>query len=156
MDETAPGDSAAAGHRAAGMMKVSSGLLIVLSTSVWLCLGCVPIRFTTSPGATGRIVDARTHSPIPGAEVVISRSTYPPPSPDKAFVNHRPPTVMSREGGLFSVPLERRLDLYFVPLDVFPRFGLLVVKRAGYETTCVPFWSRAVADLGAVEMKPQP
>jgi hypothetical protein len=63
---------------------------------------------------------------------------------------------MSRENGQFSLPLERRLDLYFLPIDIFPRFGLLVVKRQGYETTCVPFWSGAVADLGAVQMKPQP
>jgi hypothetical protein len=125
---------------------------ILFLFSAWLTTGCVPIRFTTSPGATGRIVDASTHAPISGAEIVISRSTYPPESPEKAFVNNRPPMVMSREAGQFSVPLERRLDFYFLPIDVFPRFGLVVIRCQGYETTCVPFWSRSVADLGEIDV----
>lgn len=137
-------------------MRAFTGLLVALFVGGWLCSGCLPMRFTTSPGATGKIVDAGTHLPITGAEVVISHSTYPPSSPDNAFTNRRPPMVMSSSSGQFSVPLERRLDLYCVPIDIFPRFGLLVVKRQGYETTCVPFWSRAVADLGEVRMKPQP
>jgi len=115
--------------------------------------GCVPLRFTTSPGATGRIVDSTTHEPIDGAEVVVSRSTYPPSSADGAFTNSRPPTVMSNDRGQFSVPFERRLDLYFLPVDAFPRFGLLVVRHQGYETACVPFWSRSMAQLGEVRLK---
>jgi len=122
----------------------------------WLCSSCVPLRFTTSPGATGRIVDAATHAPITGAEVVVSRSTYPPSSADGAFTNSRPPTVMSSDAGRFNLPLERRLDLYFVPVDIFPRFGLLVVKRQGYQTVCVPFWSRSVAELGDIQLKTAP
>jgi hypothetical protein len=120
----------------------------------WFGAACVPIRFTTSPGATGRVVDARTHEPLGGAEVLISRSTYPPSSPDAAFTNSRPPTVMSRETGQFSVPFERRFDLYFLPVDAFPRFGLLVVRHLGYETTCVPFWSKSIAELGDVKLNP--
>jgi hypothetical protein len=122
----------------------------------WFCSSCVPLRFTTSPGATGRIVDATTHAPVTGAEVVVSRSTYPPSSADGAFTNSRPPTVMSSEMGRFNVPLERRLDLYFVPVDIFPRFGLLVVKRQGYRTACVPFWSRSVVELGDIQLKTGP
>jgi|SRR6516162_4897168 len=121
---------------------------------VWICSACIPLRYTTSPGATGRIVDARTQAPLTGAEVLISRSTYPPSSPEAAFTNGRPPTVMSREAGQFTVPLERRIDLYFLPVDAFPRFGLLVVRHAGYETTCVPFWSKSVAELGDVKLNP--
>jgi hypothetical protein len=136
-------------HETASWLKI-----LFLLMSGWLGSGCVPLRFTTSPGASGRVVDATTHAAISGAAVLVSRSTYPPDSPDKAFSNGRSPTVMSREGGQFSVPLERRFDLYFVPVDVFPRFGLLVVKRQGYETTCVPFWSHSVADLGQIEVKP--
>jgi hypothetical protein len=62
---------------------------------------------------------------------------------------------MSQEEGQFSLPLERRVDLYFFPVDVFPRFGLLVVRRPGYETTCVPFWSKSVAELGEIALKAQ-
>jgi hypothetical protein len=61
---------------------------------------------------------------------------------------------MSSDLGQFSVPLERRLDLYFVPVDVFPRFGLLVIRHPGYETTCVPFWSHSVADVGDIKLNP--
>jgi hypothetical protein len=132
----------------------SIGPMLICCLMAWLCAACVPLRFTTSPGATGKIVDATTESPVTGAEVLISRSTYPPPSPDKAFANGRSPTVMSRDGGEFSVPLERRMDLYCFPIDVFPRFGLLVVKRPGYETTCIPFWSRSIADLGEIKVRP--
>jgi hypothetical protein len=128
--------------------------ILLLLMSGCLGSGCVPLRFTTSPGANGRIIDATTHVAISGAEVLVSRSTYPPTSPDKAFSDGRAPTVMSKEDGQFSVPLEHRFDLYCVPVDVFPRFGLLVVKRQGYETTCVPFWSRSVAELGQIEVKP--
>jgi hypothetical protein len=127
---------------------------LVICLGLGLLTACIPLRFTTSPGAVGRIVDAKTKQPLSGAEVLISRSTYPPPSPEAAFTNSRPPIVMSREAGQFSVPLERRLDLYFLPVDVFPRFGLLVIRHSGYETTCVPFWSKSVAELGDVKLNP--
>jgi hypothetical protein len=39
-------------------------------------------------------------------------------------------------------------------VDVFPRFGLLVVKHQGYATTCVPFWSHSVCELGEVPVNP--
>jgi hypothetical protein len=132
-------------------VKTSSLVIILL---VGLCSGCIPLRFTTSPGASGRIVDAKTHLPVPGAELVISRSTYPPASADNAFANGRSPTVMSSGNGQFSLPLERRFDLYFLPVDAFSRFGLLVVKREGYATTCVPFWSHSVAALGEIPVEP--
>jgi hypothetical protein len=60
---------------------------------------------------------------------------------------------MSSEGGRFNVPKERRLDLYLLPVDIFPRFGLLVIRHEGYETTCVPFWSHSMADLGQIPLK---
>jgi hypothetical protein len=133
-----------------------TGFLYVLISLLGLATGCIPLRFTTSPGANGRIVDASTRAPVSGAEVVISRSTYPPPSANAAYTNSRAPIVMSREAGQFNLPLERRLDLYFLPVDAFPRFGLLVIKRPGYRTTCVPFWSRSVADLGDIPLVSDP
>jgi len=125
----------------------------LLLLGMTLC-GCIPLRFTTSPGAKGKIVDDVTHAPISGAEVAISHSTYPPESPQKAFANRRSPTVMTRDDGSFSVPVERRIDLYCVPVDAFPRFGLLVIKRQGYLTACVPFWSHSVADVGEIRVTP--
>ncbi|HTL17537.1 MAG TPA: hypothetical protein VL793_09880 [Patescibacteria group bacterium] len=129
------------------------GSLVIACLLVLSCPACIPLRFTTSPGANGQILDAKTHAPVIGAEVVISRSTYPPSSPESAFSNSRSPKVMSGQDGSFSVPLERRMDLYFVPIDAFPRFGLLVIKREGYPTTCIPFWSHSVADLGQIRLE---
>jgi hypothetical protein len=115
---------------------------------------CIPLRFNTSPGASGVVLDSRTRSPIDGAEVLVSRLTYPPPSVEAALTNSRPPTVITTNGGQFSIPAERRLDLYVVPIDIFPRFGMLVIKHEGYESTLLPFWSRSVTDVGEVELTP--
>ena len=120
-----------------------------------LCLSsCLPLRYNTSPGASGVVMDAERHSPIAGAEVVVSQLIYPPPSVEAAFTNNRPPVVITDSAGHFSVPPERRWDFFVVPIDVFPRFGLLVVKRDGYESMMVPFWSRTVEDVGQLVMKP--
>src|ERR1051326_46864 len=119
-----------------------------------LCSGCFPMRFTTSPGAAGKIVDAQTRAPLSGAEVVVSNSTYPPPSAEEAFINRRSPIVLSDNDGQFSIPAERGWDLFFLPIDAFPPFGLLVVKRDGYEAALVPMWSRSVDPVGEVLMKP--
>jgi hypothetical protein len=125
------------------------GLLLLLASSA-----CIPLRFNTSPGASGVVLDSRTRSPIDGAEVVVSRLTYPPPSVEAALTNSRPPTAITTNGGQFSIPAERRLDLYVVPVDIFPRFGMLVVKHEGYESTLLPFWSRSVTDVGEVALTP--
>ncbi len=61
---------------------------------------------------------------------------------------------MTASAGQFSIPAERRFDLYCVPVDIFPRFGMLVVKRDGYESTLVPFWSRSTKCVGEVLMTP--
>jgi len=128
-----------------------------LSVSILLliwCSGCLPLRYNTSPGALGVVVDADRHSPVSGAEVVVSHLIYPPPSVDAAFTNRRPPLVTTDAKGYFSVPVERRWDFFVVPIDIFPRFGLLVVKCDGYEPMTIPFWSRSVEDLGQLAMKP--
>ena len=49
-------------------------VLAVAVASVWLS-GCAPLqtRYTSAPGATGRVVDADTHAPIRGALVTVTR-----------------------------------------------------------------------------------
>lgn len=116
--------------------------------------GCLPLRYNASPGVSGVLVDAERHLPIAGAEVVVSQLIYPPPSAEAAFTNSRPPVVTSDTDGHFLIPAERRWDFFVIPIDVFPRFGLLVVKRDGYEPMTVPFWSRTVEDVGQLTMKP--
>jgi hypothetical protein len=116
--------------------------------------GCLPLRYNVSPGASGTVVDDERHSPIAGAEVVVSQLIYPPPSADAAFTNCRPPVVTTDTTGHFSIPAERRWDFFVVPIDAFPRFGLLVVKCDGYQSMTVPFWSRTVQNIGEVSLKP--
>jgi len=131
--------------------------LVGLFLCITVCLsvsGCLPLRFNASPGASGVVVDADRHSPIAGAEVVVSELIYPPPSAEAAFTNSRPPVVTTDTAGHFSIPAERRWDFFVIPIDVFPRFGLLVVKRDGYESITVPFWSKTVQDVGELAMKP--
>jgi hypothetical protein len=62
--------------------------------------------------------------------------------------------IITASAGHFSIPAERRFDLYVLPIDLFPRFGMLVVKRYGYESAVVPFWSKSVKDLGEVALAP--
>jgi hypothetical protein len=99
-------------------------------------------------------LDSKTRQPIAGADVVVSRLTYPPPSAEEAFTNSRPPTVATEKDGHFSILPKREWDLFVIPIDAFPPFGLLVVKREGYEPALVPFWSRATKPLGEVLLKP--
>lgn len=121
---------------------------------VLICSGCFPVRHTVSPGASGVVLDSNTRAPIPGAEVVISLSTYPPDSAQEAFTNSRPPLVKTEQGGEFLIPPERGWDFFVVPIDFFPPFALLVVQREGYQPALVPFWSRSLKPLGEVVMKP--
>jgi len=128
--------------------------LVFLLICALSCSGCFPVRHTVSPGASGVVLDANTRAPIPGAEVVISLSTYPPDSAREAFTNSRPPLVKTEKGGEFLIPPSRGWDLYVVPIDFFAPFALLVVQREGYEPALVPFWSSSLKPLGEVVMKP--
>ncbi len=126
----------------------------VLLTVLLVSCGCIPLRFNTSPGASGIVVDAQTHAPIDGAKVAVSKLSYPPVCAEAALTNSRPPLVLTADAGHFTVPVERRLDFYVVPIDIFPRFGLLVVARDGYESALVPFWSSSNKELGEIPLKP--
>jgi len=37
-------------------------------------LGCVPMRYTSGPGAKGKVVDAGSRAPVPGAFVTMTRA----------------------------------------------------------------------------------
>jgi hypothetical protein len=139
-----------AGRAHAQLLLLSSTLLIALL----LLPACLPLRFTTSPGALGVVVDEQTRAPIAGAEVVVSRSTYPPASVGEAITNSRPPAITTETNGTFSIPPERAWDFFVIPVDAFPHLGLLVVKHDGYDPVMVPFWSRSTKPLGEVLMKP--
>jgi hypothetical protein len=119
-----------------------------------LCIGCIPWRFTAGPGASGTVIDSKTRAPISGAQVAISLCKYPPSSLDDALAAERDPKVTTDQSGQFSVPADRRWGIYIFPVDSLPEFGLLVVKHDGYEVAEVPVWSRSVANVGAIVLKP--
>src|SRR5215831_17427073 len=105
-------------------------LMLLLSA---LCSGCFPLRFTTGPGASGKVLDSQSHAPLAGAQVVISHSTYPPSSVEEAFTNRRSEVVTTDNSGQFLLPIERGWDFFVIPVDLFAPFGLVVVKKDGYE-----------------------
>lgn len=126
-----------------------------------LCSGCVIYHETDSPGAKGVVLDSRSRSPIQGAEVAVSQSFSPSLTLTNALAELRPPTVITDQAGQFSVPAERSLIFGFIlvwwPSMKFgetPRGGTLVLRRDGYESATIPFYSASVTNLGEVLMKP--
>jgi hypothetical protein len=105
------------------------------------CTGCWPLRLTTSPGASGVVVDARTHAAISGAQVVVCRSDFLPAQSSPVadtLKNARPPQVVTRANGRFSIRREHRWIIYFPSPMMAPATGQLVVRREGYETVMLP------------------
>jgi hypothetical protein len=94
---------------------------VALSTSL---AGCFPMHFTEYPGASGRVVDATTSSPISGAEVVVVLS-----SPEK---NGGPKTTVTDSNGLFSIRPEKQWGVYIIPMDYIGFFGRVTVSAPGY------------------------
>jgi hypothetical protein len=130
-------------------------LVIQMAVIALISTGCFPARFTTSPGASGRVIDARTRDPVQGAEVFVSRAFYkfytftnhtmegvaqegktiPPPEPpplNLALSKSRPPIVLTDADGRFDIPPVKRWGIYIVPMDIAPSHGALVVRRDGY------------------------
>jgi hypothetical protein len=124
-----------------------------------LCTGCWPLRLTTSPGASGVLVDAQTHSPISGAKAVVC---YPLPSPfetdwptfQAALTNTRPPLVISGNDGRFFIPPEHRWVLYHPMPMLAPALGFLVVRRDGYEPDMIHLVTDGTENVGTVFLKP--
>ena len=138
------------------------------------CGGCWPYEGTTSPGVSGRVVDALTGAPLKDAEVFVSKATaeFPsnafdpvtdqlkpgalpmPPSIDEAIRMARPPAVLTAEDGAFAIPRGKRWGIYIVPMDTFPPRGSLVIRREGYQNLLLPVSSWNVIDVGTIALKP--
>lgn len=111
-----------------------------------LCAGCLKLeRQVTSPGAKGVVLDAQTHAPLSGADVVVSRLFYlstNPPAISDALTNTRPPVVTTGKNGRFRIPAEQHRELivdYLIQPYHAPG-GTLIVQRAGYEPAAIPLW----------------
>jgi len=111
-----------------------------------MCAGCLKFEHqVTSPGARGIVLDAQTHAPLSGADVVVSRlyylSTNPPAILD-VLTNTRPPVVTTGKDGRFRIPAEQHHELvvdYLIQPYRAPG-GTLIIRRAGYEPAAIPLW----------------
>lgn len=128
----------------ARLMESMRNLLRVVMLG-WLCSGCL-LRLehnTTSPGARGVVLDARTRSPVNGAEAVVSRSTRVHPIVSEALTNARPPVVMTDKQGRFHIRAEKEWRLFVDYLVCRVRHspgGTLLVRRVGYQPTTIQLW----------------
>jgi hypothetical protein len=142
--------------------KFSITCLVLLS----LCTGCWPARITTSPGASGIVLDSETHAPIGGATVVVSRSNGhyvrlsdgervgDPPSIEQALTNSQPPQVVTDDLGRFSIRSKHKWIIY-VPIGrLMPARGTLVIRREGYRPDLVPLSTNGVQQLASVLLMP--
>ena len=78
-----------------------------------MCSGCL-LKLEhniTSLGARGVVLDAQTHSPLSGADVVVSRLWSDSPTASDALTNTRRPVVTTGKDGRFRVPAERHWNL---------------------------------------------
>jgi hypothetical protein len=124
-----------------------------------LCTGCWPLRLTSSPGASGVLVDAQTHWPISGATAVVCN---PLPSPFEAdwptfaaaLTNARPPQVISDKGGTFFIPPKHQWAIYHPMPTLAPARGYLIVRQDGYEPKMIGICTNGTENVGTVFLNP--
>jgi hypothetical protein len=135
-----------------------------------VCGGCWPMKVTTSPGASGTLVDG-SGKPVEGAEVVMSTAPYTfpptplvqergarlitdadrlPPTMGDINAGLRPPRVVTDSSGRFSIPPKRRWILYVVPMEDSPSEGTLLIRRPGYQDRIMRVHSWKTEELGNV------
>jgi hypothetical protein len=133
----------------------------ILCATVFLLIltaGCFPVHQRISPEVSGVVMDAQSHSPIAGVEAVVAYAWYPPPTTFEAFTNTRPPTVVTKADGRFSIPAaQRRIWVTILPIDYFYPGSTLLVKAQGYVPAIVPATSIGVEpiNLGEILLTPK-
>ena len=144
---------------------VGTGLLALL-----LCSGCFPMNVTRSPGVTGVVVDADSGTPVPGAEVLVSKAIFEgdhgtasvgatsaptvPPLSD-ALAAARRPTATTGADGRFTIPPEKRWIMVPLGSERPPPAGTVVVRRPGYAPALRGVSGRT-KDMGSIELTPAP
>jgi hypothetical protein len=123
------------------------------------CTGCWPLHITSSPGASGIVLDRQTRQAVSGAQVVVSRTwqrewpNYGLPTLDEALENTRPPLVVTGSNGQFFIPPERKWIMAYPPPGG-PARGTLIVRQAGYAPALVPLVEDLPEDAGTVLLTP--
>jgi hypothetical protein len=105
-------------------------LLLVGFVIALLASGCFPYHYTMRPGVSGRLVDAATDAPIPGADVHLKRYER------ELMFNDKPPEEVAEatgSDGAFSIPARKTWGLYIVPMDVFNRKWTVTIEASGYQ-----------------------
>jgi len=117
-------------------VKFASNTITALAIG-FLCSGCLRLEHnTTSPGARGVVLDAKTHLPLSGAQVVVSTTV------SNSLAHTRPPLVTTGTNGWFCIPAERHWNLivdYMTERYRAPG-GTLIIQRAGYVPATVSLW----------------
>ena len=100
--------------------------LLLVSVALTGCL--VPLPITENPHIAGRVLDAATKRPIPGATLQFERFQDQP--------------VVTGPDGRFDIPNLSRVKLYPLPLpDVYAHWPHLFVRASGYEPARVAYSS---------------
>lgn len=128
---------------------VLSLLLLAIALS---CAGCYPCHYTDHPGAKGRVVDARSHAPIPGTKIDLTGGYL---ETDMLLVKQ---AVSAPDGSFTLVPLQHwgiRLMLPFDPARWTMKAGF---HAKGYKPASRTFHSTcfgpALTGLGDIPLQP--
>lgn len=97
-------------------------LLIILVSLV--LASCFPMRFTDLPGASGRIIDARTEKPVANAKITLTLQ-----NPGE---KNGPIMATTDEDGKFLIKPKKSWGIYIVPMDFVGYFGKISIDAVGY------------------------
>lgn len=106
-------------------MKSLQQLIPILFVGV-LSTGCIPYRFTTRPGASGRVLDSQTQSPVAGAVVSLSAQS-----------GHA--AAKTALDGSFLIPAQHQWWVCFIGMDPMRWSAEVTVSADGYGTAKTGF-----------------
>jgi hypothetical protein len=129
-------------------------LLVVILIVGFLSTGCLPMRYVSAHGASGRVVDAATGALLSETRVALTR-------PDNSFAE----THTSKQG-YFRIPAQHRLYILcpgHAQLFHVPPAAILSVSKDGYYSSSrrisTGFWAASfdehkVSAVGQVDLIP--
>jgi hypothetical protein len=131
--------------------------LVILGSISLLCSGCFPVHLVTTPGISGVVLNSQTHSPVVGAQTVVSPMHHSSPSAYEVVTNIHALVVVTDTSGQFASPPQRRWSVFVAGFegDIRPPCGALVVRCNGYEPAVSSFWSwQTATNLGNILLSP--
>ncbi len=119
------------------IVKIRTSILLAAVLFALLCSGCIPIRYTARPGASGVVLDAHTGVPISHAAVSVAHIRGDDPAGIATTI----------ADGSFQVPPRRLWGVIFIfPGDIFPFPYSLSVQHDGYQSRTIQFARRALGE----------